>query len=77
MKPDIARRLRKAAQAASPVEMETVVCSNCGQRFGIHTDGARNAQLTEKQIAWLQEQFIWDHIQERKHHANIELPRLC
>lgn len=76
MKPDIARRLRKVAQATSMGDMETVVCSNCGQRFGIHTDGVRDAQLTEKQVAWLQEQLVWDHIQERKHHGSIELPDL-
>jgi hypothetical protein len=56
--------------------METVVCTQCGQRFAIHNDGVRDAQLAERQTAWLLDQLVWDHIQERKHHGSIELPAL-
>ena len=74
----VARRLRKfvdSGAAAHP--METVVCGNCGQRFAIHNDASvPDAELTEKQAAWVQDQLVWDHIQERKHHATIELPDL-
>lgn len=55
--------------------METVVCSKCGQRFAIHNE-APDAQLAEKQAAWLEDQLVWDHIQERKHHGSLELPNL-
>jgi hypothetical protein len=55
---------------------ETVVCSQCGQRFAIQNDGVRDAQLAERQTAWLLDQLVWDHIQERKHHGSIELPAL-
>jgi hypothetical protein len=68
----VARRLRKVAHG----EMETVVCIQCGQRFAIHGDGVRDAQLAERQVAWLQDQLVWDHIQERKHHGSVELPDL-
>lgn len=56
--------------------MQTVICSKCGQRFAIHNDGLHDAQLAEKQAAWLQDQLVWDHIQERKHHGSVELPDL-
>lgn len=46
--------------------METVVCGKCEQRFAIHNEGAHDPQLAEKQIAWLQDQLVWGHIQERK-----------
>jgi len=68
----MARRLRKVTHG----DMETVVCNQCGQRFAIHNDGVRDAQLAEKQAAWLQDQLVWDHIQERKHHGSVELPNL-
>ncbi len=76
MKSGIAKRLRKVAQTASNGNMETVVCSKCGQRFAIHNEGVRDAQVVEKQVAWLEDQLVWDHIQERKHHGSIELPDL-
>ena len=75
MKSGIAKRLRKVAQA-DPNAMETVVCSKCGQRFAIHNNGVHNPELAEKQVAWLQDQLVWDHIQERKHHGNVDLPNL-
>jgi len=57
--------------------METVVCSKCGQRFAIcHDTGWQNIELAKKQAAWVTDQLVWDHIQERKHHATIELPKL-
>ena len=56
--------------------METVVCSKCGQRFAIDNNGVHNSELAGKQVAWLEEQLVWDHIQERKHHGNVDLPNL-
>ena len=56
--------------------METVVCDKCGQRFAFQNEGVRDAQLAEKQAAWLQDQLVWDHIQERKHHGSVELPKV-
>jgi hypothetical protein len=76
VKSGIAKRLRNVAQAASNRDMETVVCSKCGQRFAIHNEGAHDAQLAEKQVAWLEDQLVWDHIQERKHQGSVELPIL-
>jgi hypothetical protein len=79
VKPSIvARRLRKSADADhSHNPMETVVCGKCGQRFVIDTaSSAPNAELTEKRMAWIEDQLTWDHIQERKHHASMELPDL-
>jgi nitrite reductase/ring-hydroxylating ferredoxin subunit len=72
----MARRLRKTAETPSIGE-ETVVCSKCGQRFAIH-NGAHvtDAQIMEKQVAWLEDQLVWDHIQERKHHGSVEVPNL-
>ena len=77
MKPSIvARRLRKSADSdAATNTMETVVCGNCGQRFAIRRDpGALDSKLFEKQSAWVQEQLVWDHIQERRHRGTLELP---
>ena len=56
---------------------QTVVCSKCGQRFTIQSDlTIENVELAEKQAAWVADQLVWDHIQERKHHGTIELPNL-
>lgn len=56
---------------------ETVVCGKCGQRFAIESDLAiEDVELAEKQAAWVADQLVWDHIQERKHHGRIELPDL-
>ena len=76
MKSGMARRLRKTAPDPSNGDMETVVCSKCGQRFAIHNEDAPNARLAEKQVAWLEDQLVWDHIQERKHHGTLELPNV-
>lgn len=72
----VARRLRNAADSGAATNpIETVVCANCGQRFAIRLDsGTPDTKLIEKQTAWVQEQLVWDHIQERKHHGTIELP---
>jgi hypothetical protein len=73
----VARRLRKKTESASTTLRETVVCSKCGQRFAIHGDQAiPSAELAGKQAAWVADQLVWDHIQERKHHGTIELPSL-
>lgn len=56
--------------------MDTVVCGKCGQRFAIHNDGVHDAQLAEKQVDWLEDHLVWDHIEERKHHGSVELPNL-
>ncbi|MCU1219234.1 MAG: hypothetical protein JWN42_431 [Candidatus Angelobacter sp.] len=55
--------------------METVVCSKCGQRYAIRSEPAsQDAELSRKQASFVADQLVWDHIQERKHQANIELP---
>lgn len=74
----VARRLRGPENLpANDTVMATVVCSNCGQRFAIRHDPAvRNQELARKQATWVEDQLVWDHIQERKHHGTIELPDL-
>ena len=72
---NIAKRLRKSTDLYVGESRETVVCSNCGQRFAIHVDSAaQNAGLAVKQAAWVQDQLVWDHIQERRHHGSMDLP---
>ena len=57
--------------------MTEVVCADCGVRFQItHQVWASDLRLAERQAAWLADQFVWDHIQEHKHRASIELPQL-
>ena len=57
--------------------METVVCGKCGQRFAIPRDVASlDVELAKKQVSFVTEQLVWDHIQERKHHGTIELPNV-
>jgi len=57
--------------------METVVCGKCGQRFAIPRDVASlDVELAKKQVSFVAEQLVWDHIQERKHHGTIELPNV-
>ena len=73
----VARRLRGASDSSSDItSMGTVICAKCGQRFAIRCEPLANAELTEKQVAWVTDQLLWDHIQERKHHGTIELPNL-
>lgn len=70
-------RVRTGAERPNDVLMETVVCDKCSQRFAIHHDPTRqNIELARRQASWLEEQLVWDHIQERKHHSTIQLPRL-
>jgi len=57
--------------------METVVCGKCGQRYAIRTEpSSQNAELSRKQVSFLADKLVWDHIQERKHQGTIELPSL-
>lgn len=76
--PSIARRMRGTGDAASNVHsMETVVCGKCGQRFAIRRDiTSLDVELAKKQVSFVTEQLVWDHIQERKHHGTIELPNV-
>lgn len=76
--PSVARRMRGTAEAVSDAHsMETVVCSKCGQRFAIRHDvTSLNVELAKKQVSFVTEQLVWDHIQERKHHGTIELPNV-
>lgn len=55
--------------------MNVVACSHCGERFEIsHKANFQDPKLAERQAAWLQDQFVWDHIQETKHRGSIALP---
>lgn len=74
----VARRLRGIAeQASNAILTETVVCAQCGQRFAIrHSSMMQDQELAKKQASWVEEHLVWDHIQERKHHGTIELPKL-
>lgn len=74
----VARRQRKSADSdAATNPMNTVVCGKCGQRFTICNDAALpDVELTEKRIAWVQGELVWDHIQERRHNAILKLPDL-
>jgi uncharacterized protein YlaI len=70
--------MRGTAEAAlNETPMETVVCSKCGQRYAIRTESLpQNAELSRKQVSFLTDKLVWDHIQERKHQGTIELPNL-
>lgn len=73
----VARRLRGTPDSSSDItSMGTVVCAKCGQRFAIRCEPLPNAEVAERQAAWVADQLVWDHIQERKHHGTIELPTL-
>ena len=73
----VARRLRGAPDFLSDsTSVGTVVCAKCGQRFAIRCEPLPNAEVAERQAAWVADQLVWDHIQERKHHGTIELPNL-
>lgn len=72
-----ARRLRNSVEkaAARTVVMNVVVCGQCGQRFIISHDViSQDAALADRQMVWLLDHFVWDHIQENKHKAMITLP---
>jgi hypothetical protein len=70
--------LRGTTEAISTlISTETVVCAKCGQRFAIRNEQAsQDTELARKQASWVEDQLVWDHIQERKHHGTIELPSL-
>jgi transcription elongation factor Elf1 len=70
--------MRGTAEAVSNGHFrETVVCGKCGQRFAIRRDVASlDVELAKKQVSFVTEQLVWDHIQERKHHGTIELPNV-
>ena len=78
MKPSVARRMRGTAEVVpNETSMETVVCGKCGQRYAIRTESSpQNAELSRKQVSFLADKLVWDHIQERKHQGTIELPTL-
>ena len=70
-------RIRMSADRPNNILMETVVCDQCGQRFAIHHDPARqNVDVARKQASWVKDKLVWDHIQERKHNGTLELPWL-
>jgi len=69
------RRHSENSPLRSDVVMNVVACKSCGERFEIsHRAASQNPQLAERQAAWLQDQFVWDHIQETRHRGSIELP---
>jgi hypothetical protein len=74
----VAKRLRQTGAGASSSRsqvMQIVACSQCGLRFAItHESAAADPELAERQAMWLQDQFVWDHIQESKHRSSIALP---
>ena len=70
----VVTRIRTGVERPNDDLMETVVCGQCGQRFAIHHDPVRrNVEMARRQASWLQEQLVWDHIQERKHRGTIRL----
>lgn len=73
-----ARRLRGTIELnPATTSTGTVVCAKCGQRFAIRNESElQSAELAKKQVAWVEEQLVWDHIQERKHNGTMELPNL-
>jgi hypothetical protein len=72
----VATRMRGAMSESDGPVMEAVVCDKCGQRFAIYRDlGDQDPALIRKQITWVEERLVWDHIQERKHPGTIKLPK--
>jgi len=73
----VVTRVRAGADRPDAVLMETVVCDKCGERFAIHHDPARqDAEVARKQASWVEDQLVWDRIQERKHQGTMKLPWL-
>ena len=74
----IAKRLRQNGAGAPSSRyklMEVAACSQCGDRFAItHEAAVADPELASRQATWLQDQFVWDHIQESKHRSSIALP---
>lgn len=73
-----ARRVRRhMATSQNCTVMATVVCCDCAAEFQItHRMPLQDKVLAQRQASWLAEQLVWDHIQEGKHRATIELPNL-
>jgi hypothetical protein len=72
-----AKRLRHTAEnaQAKTLVVKVVACSQCGERFTIgHDAAAPDPELAERQARWLEDQFVWDHIQENKHRSSVALP---
>jgi hypothetical protein len=72
-----AKRLRNSTESVQTKTMivKLVACSQCGERFAIGHDAATpDPELAERQARWLEDQFVWDHIQENKHRSSIALP---
>ncbi len=71
-----ARRFRRNQQVKDgTVALRTVICIHCEERFTIsHSDQAQDVDLAQRQAAWLEQQLVWDHIQERKHQGLFKLP---
>lgn len=74
----IAKRLRQTGAGAPSSRyqvMQIVQCGQCSDRFAItHESAAADPKLAVRQSVWLQDQFVWDHIQETKHRSSIALP---
>jgi hypothetical protein len=74
----IAKRLRQTGAGAPSSRykvMEVVLCGQCGDRFAItHETASADPDLATRQAVWLQDHFVWDHIQETKHRSSITLP---
>ena len=78
-----AKRLRQSVESVintitifpNTVVMMTVGCDDCGERFAVgHPKAFQDPGLAEMQAIWLKDQFIWDHIQEKRHASSIPLP---
>jgi hypothetical protein len=72
--PTMAKRLRKQ-NGTLPSSALVVVCPQCGERFSIAREvPSPDMALAERHAAWLQDQLVWDHIQENKHRGSVRLP---
>ena len=74
----MAKRLRRSGESTpNTVVMATVVCEQCGAQFAItHRPAFQDASLAQRQVFWLKDRFVWDHIQENKHSGSTPLPGL-
>lgn len=72
----MAKRLRRSGERASHnVVMATIACEQCGAQFAItHQPASQDASLAQRQIVWLKDRLVWDHIQEHKHSGSTMLP---
>jgi hypothetical protein len=72
-----ARRVRSSSTASPDWKVvATVVCDQCGDHYQItHRSPTQDEVLGQRQATWLADKFVWDHIQENKHRASIDLPR--